>query len=122
MAVKVSLYDDSLDIFDAAAGFYPNHKVMLMGGIANKLNAVIDRYQCQIEALLAFVSAGVANASALSDWDFCVADVKHAPNDFPRMQLQLRSPSVGQAHPVMRIVRNDLVQIKKWLTIGVQPS
>ena len=53
-------------------------------------------------------------------FDWIVLDTEHAPNELPMVLSQLQAAAAGTAHPVVRVPWNDMVDIKRYLDIGVQ--
>ena len=57
---------------------------------------------------------------ANAGFDWLLLDTEHSPNELPMVHCQLQAIARGTAHPIVRPVWNDTVNIKRYLDIGVQ--
>ena len=87
---------------------------------SNHFKSALRKGEMQLGLWSGLSSHVTVELLANAGFDWLLLDTEHSPNELPMVHSQLQAIARGAAHPIVRPVWNDTVNIKRYLDIGVQ--
>ncbi len=84
----------------------------------SRLKDLLDAGSPAIGIQLRFGSPGIAEMAGLAGFDWLLLDTEHSPQSPVGIQTQLQAIGCTRATPIVRLGRNDPVQIRLYLDMG----